>query len=54
MQTLDSQIALVDAYGRTIAGTDLSPDRLISRANITDQILSVAFDDGEERTYFVG
>lgn len=54
MQTLDEQIVLADEHGRTIAGTDLSPDRLISRASITDQILSVAFDDGEERTYFVG
>lgn len=54
MLTFDNQIVLTDESGVTLAGTDLTPDKLIVSASIDADILKVSFEDGEERSYFVG
>ena len=54
MLTFDDQIILTDESGATIAGTDLTPEKLIASAAISEDILQVSFEDGETRSYFVG
>lgn len=54
MLTFDDQIILTDESGATIAGTDLTPEKLIASATISEDILQVSFEDGEARSYFVG
>ena len=45
MLTFDGQIVLTDESGATIAGTDLTPERLIAAASIESDILKVSFED---------
>ena len=54
MLTFDDQIILTDESGATIAGTDLTPEKLIASAAISEDVLQVSFEDGETRSYFVG